>query len=123
MMFSKCSVCVLAGGDRGFTNILFSAGVECMHMDDLGLVSFYVVKSTEGYLKSKYRDWQERLKSLNNRMHLVPRADGDFCLPFCNGQYFCEHSNVQAKEHRNVLQVLPHLFHGIDEQLTELSCW
>ena len=88
------------------------------------MVPYYVVNNTEPYLKAKYPgDWRQRLAELNHRMRLIPRAEGDFSMPFCGGKYFCDHSNVQAKEHRNVLQVLPHLFHGIDEELGELCCW
>lgn len=55
---------------------------------------------------------------------LVHRFDGDFCLPYCDGQYFSKarRNNVQAKEHRNLLQVLPHLLQGIDEELVEVAC-
>ena len=61
------------------------------------------------------------LKELNERMLLMPRCE-DFILPFCEGDYFPGHSHVQAKEHRNVMQVLMHLLHGLDENLVELAC-
>ena len=96
-----------------------------MHMDDLGLVPYYVVKHTEPYLKAKYGSstGQHLLDELNHRMRLIPRAEGDFSMPYCGGKYFCDFSGVQAKEHRNVLQVLPFLFKGIDEDLVDLCCW
>lgn len=46
----------------------------------------------------------------------------DFQLPRCGGKYFPDHSQVQAKEHRNVMQILPHVLNGLDEELTELAC-
>ena len=48
----------------------------------------------------------------------------DFQLPiYCGGgkKYFPDHTQIQAKEHRNVMQVLPHIFNGIDDELTLLA--
>lgn len=50
----------------------------------------------------------------------LPRAT-DFALPFCNGNYIPGHSRVQAKEHRNIMQILPFLLQDIDDDLTELA--
>jgi hypothetical protein len=58
-------------------------------------------------------------------LHLFLTEDSQ--LPLCNGKYFPEHSHVQAKEHRNVMQVLPHILHGIEssdrrtDYLTQLA--
>ena len=47
----------------------------------------------------------------------------DFHLPTVTDdrKYFPDYSLVQAKEHRNVMQVLPHIMYGLDEQLTVLA--
>ena len=60
------------------------------------------------------------LNLINSRMAMLPRAT-DFALPFCNGDYIPGHSRVQAKEHRNVMQILAFLLNGIDDDLTELA--
>jgi len=48
----------------------------------------------------------------------------DFQLPYANGKYFpaADRSRVQAKEHRNIMQVCPHILNGIDEECCELMC-
>jgi len=48
----------------------------------------------------------------------------DFQLPYANGKYFpaADRSRVQAKEHRNIMQVCPHILNGIDEECCELTC-
>ena len=78
--------------------------------------------SFQPYLKSKYAATTvtTKLDLINARMELLPRAT-DFALPFCNGNYIPGHSRVQAKEHRNIMQVLPFLLQGIDDDLTELA--
>ena len=48
----------------------------------------------------------------------------DFQLPiYASGgkKYFPDHTQIQAKEHRNVMQVLPHILNGIDDELTLLA--
>lgn len=52
---------------------------------------------------------------------MMPRAD-DFQIPYASGKYFPDHSRIQAKEHRNVMQILPHILHGIDEECCDLAC-
>jgi hypothetical protein len=53
-------------------------------------------------------------------MRLLPRAT-DFDLPHCDGKYIPEHPRVQAKEHRNVMQILPFLLYGINDDLATLA--
>lgn len=55
------------------------------------------------------------IKTLNARMHQCPRAD-DFSIPHAGGVYFPAHSCIQAKEHRNVMQILPHILKGLDDK-------
>lgn len=62
-----------------------------------------------------------KLQELNERMVLMPRAE-DFQIPYSNGRYFPDHSRVQAKEHRNVMQILPHILHGLDEHCCDIAC-
>lgn len=52
-------------------------------------------------------------------MTLQPR-DHDYALPLCDGRYWPDHSRVQAKEHRNVMQAAPFLFHGISDALERI---
>ncbi|KAF5829602.1 hypothetical protein DUNSADRAFT_15856 [Dunaliella salina] len=52
---------------------------------------------------------------------MMPRAD-DFQIPYCNGKYFPDHSRVQAKEHRNMMQIMPHTLNGINQDCCELMC-
>ncbi len=59
------------------------------------------------------------LREINARMTMMPR-DRDFALPHCDGKYWPDHSRVQAKEHRNVMQAAPFLFHGISDALEGL---
>ena len=75
------------------------------------------------YLDTHYQssECKDRVIAINTRMQLFPRSE-DFALPLCNGVYIPDHSRVQAKEHRNVMQVLPHMLHGVDDDLTELAC-
>ena len=92
-------------------------------MMDLGVL-LYVVDTIEPFFKDIFgRQSQSKLQELNFRMRLVPRYTDDFNMSLCGGQYFSQHSHVQAKEHTSVLQVLPHLVHGFDERLTGLVCW
>jgi len=37
-------------------------------------------------------------------------------------RYFPDSPRVQAKEHRNVIQILPHILHGLDAACTDLAC-
>ena len=61
------------------------------------------------------------MRKLNERMANLPRAE-DFNLPLCGGQYVGGHTMVQAREHRMVMQILPHLLHGIDDIMARVSC-
>lgn len=93
-------------------------GVETMHCMDLG-VGLYIVDYAAEYLEKKGK--KHLVAELNKRILEMPRAD-DFALPYCDGAYFSDHSRVQAREHRNMVQVNPHLFNGIDDDLCELAC-
>lgn len=66
---------------------------------------------------------------VNSRMHNreLPRAP-DFNLPYNGGEYVQTEAQaskgigkIQAKEHRNAMQVLPHLLHDIDDALCHLA--
>lgn len=61
------------------------------------------------------------IQDLNNRTLSMPRCDGAH-IPWCNGQYFSEHSRVQATEHRTMVQFAPHTTNGMDPELCELMC-
>jgi hypothetical protein len=69
------------------------------------------------------------VKRLNRRLRLLPRAS-DFSLPIkslsdsSDGDYFCKASRVQAKEHRNVHQMMAHIAAGLmPENFIELAAW
>jgi len=54
-----------------------------------------------------------------------PKAP-DFHLPYNGGEYVQDQNGkglgrIQAKEHRNVMQVLPHILADIDRDLCELA--
>jgi hypothetical protein len=135
------------GQQDGVGNSMLSMGYESMHIEDLG-ISLYLVDYMRAYLTSvkgiSSQEAQKLLNKLNNRMSLLPRAGmvvkkpckthiatntfyswsynaEDFQLPYCKGEYFDKHTHVQAKEHRNVIQVLPHLLNGLDQDLTVLA--
>lgn len=50
------------------------------------------------------------------RFNHHPLHADDFQLPYCGGTYFPNHTSVQAKEHRNVMQILPHIAHGLESK-------
>ena len=69
------------------------------------------------------------IATVNSRMHNseLPRAS-DFNLPYNGGVYVQSESQankvngkIQAKEHRNAMQVLPHLLHDIDDDMCHLA--
>lgn len=62
------------------------------------------------------------LRELNARMLLAPRAGDGFQIPYGSGCYFPDHSHVMASEHRNVMQIVPHLVHGLNEDLCDVMC-
>jgi len=74
------------------------------------------------YLKTKFgAAAATKVAEINARMRLVPRCE-DGNLPFCNDKYIPDHSRVQAKEHRNVMQILPFILNGsADDDLTKLA--
>lgn len=113
-----CGLWDMAGSEmaEGSCNLAF--GLESMHGYDLG-VFLYIVNGMKEYLLRVGK--AHLLPELNKRMKHLPRAE-DSNLPICGGKYFPDHSNVQAKEHRNVMQILPHILNGIDTQLTRLAC-
>lgn len=61
-----------------------------------------------------------QLTTINGRMKQFSRAD-DFALPWCDGSYVGGHSHVQAKEHRMVMQVLPHMLWGVHDGAAEVA--
>lgn len=78
----------------------------------------------QDYLKEQYgRSSKAMLSKINARIQTseLPRAQ-DFSLPYSAGKYIPDHSRVQAKEHRNVMQILPHILADIDDNLTRLAC-
>lgn len=103
---------------------------EGMHNDDLG-VFLYMIDAIGAIIDTYHHDdeaWTKAktsalLKKLNERMRLCPRAV-DFNLPWCGGSYFPDHTRVQAREHKLVLQIVAFLTNGLDdpssEDLTEL---
>lgn len=110
------------GTEQGSSIQAFS--YDAMHNEDLG-VFLYIIAAVRPYLQKRYgksigeqkeAECNARLRAL---MHLV-RAD-DFSLPTCEEGYFRKSTLVQAKDHRNVMQVLPHIFWGIDDDLTVVS--
>lgn len=95
-------------------------GVETMHVMDLG-VGLYIVDHAAAYLervgkKSKVAELNARIKEVSKES----RAE-DSAVPSCEN-YFSAYSRVQAREHRNMFQIMPHLFNGIDKDLCELAC-
>lgn len=97
---------------------------DAMHNEDLS-VFLYIIAASSPYLVQKYGKLagEQKIAECNARlrilMHLV-RSD-DFSLPDCEDGYFSKATLVQAKDHRNVMQVLPHIFWGIDDDLTLVS--
>ena len=72
---------------------------------------------------------RELIATVNSRMHndALPRAP-DFNLPYNGGEYIQPDAQastgigkIQSKEHRNAMQVLPHLVHDIDDDLCHLA--
>lgn len=96
-------------------------GVETMHVMDLG-VGLYIVDHAVLYLEKRGK--KALVAELNGRIKRVQRMSraDDFPLPVGDGRYFSDYSRVQAREHRNMVQLMPHLFNGIDEDLCELAC-
>lgn len=91
-----------------------------MHVMDLG-VGLYIVDNAAAYLehvgkKSKVAELNKRVKEVAKDS----RAE-DSAMPSCDG-YFTNYSRVQAREHRNIYQIMAHLFNGIDKNLCELAC-
>eukprot|EP00798_Chlamydomonas_sp_ICE-L_P015133 gene15134-biopygen24195 len=78
---------------------------------------------TLAFLKDKYANASVLLSKLNSRLAsgVLTRAS-DFQLPYAGGVYVPDHSRVQAKEHRNVMQILPHILNDIDDDMTRLAC-
>lgn len=92
-------------------------GTSCQGFD----IGHIVSPPTQTFLRTKHgSNAVDLLREINARMQLMPRAT-DFQLPYCDGCYVPDHSRVQAKEHRNVMQVLPFMYDGIDADLTELT--
>ncbi|GAX78381.1 hypothetical protein CEUSTIGMA_g5823.t1 [Chlamydomonas eustigma] len=94
---------------------------EAMHNEDLG-VFLYIVDTIKPYLEQYYGTAASvrMMVEINERMRQVPRAT-DFALPYCDGEYIPNHSRVQARELRNVMQVLPFLLDGLDDDLVEVA--
>jgi hypothetical protein len=86
----------------------------------------------EAYLTRELNDERSAkaiVKRLNRRLKLLPRAS-DFSLPVrslsdsSDGDYFCKASRVQAKEHRNVHQIMMHIAAGLmPRDYVELAAW
>eukprot|EP00798_Chlamydomonas_sp_ICE-L_P001924 gene1924-biopygen14746 len=77
----------------------------------------------EAFLKDKYANASVLLSKLNSRLASgVLTWASDFQLPYAGGVYVPDHSRVQAKEHRNVMQILPHILNDIDDDMTRLAC-
>lgn len=98
----------------GSSNQLF--GVETMHVMDLG-VGLYLVDYAVKFLES--RNKKHLVLELNRRMHDPPRSE-DTPIPVGDGTYFSDHCRVQAREHRSMVQINPHIFNGIDDDYQEL---
>jgi len=69
---------------------------------------------------------RKKIALVNSRMHSdeMPRVS-DFDLPYNGGEYIGGEKKIgkiQAKEHRNAMQVLPHILHDIDDDLCHLAC-
>ncbi len=105
-------------GAHGYGSSTLVTGFEAMHNHDLGLF-LYLVKASEARMRVIMPSAQRAnsaLAQLNHRMKRMLRAD-DFQLP---KDYFPSPTNIQAKEHRNVMQVAPFLYDGIDNEMVEL---
>eukprot|EP00798_Chlamydomonas_sp_ICE-L_P031480 gene31480-6667_t len=111
--------------DKGSSSWAFAS--DGMHNDDLG-VFLYIVKHMKAYLKDKYgRGAEGKVQILNSRLQCtdLPRAP-DFSLPYNDGKYIQAADDtglgrIHAKEHRNVMQVLPHILHDIDPDMCHLA--
>jgi hypothetical protein len=92
------------------------SGYETMHNEDLG-VFLYIVENIDVYFRHHMPNPVQAnrlLRTLNARMRQMTRSD-DFALPYCGSKgYFPDHSQVQAKEHRNVMQILPHILRHLE---------
>ena len=92
-----------------------------MHNEDSG-VWIYLIDAIEPYLLAKHPSSlvKDKLRYIHQYMAAMPRAI-DYNLPLCDGEYVPKHSRVQAKEHRNAMQAMPFILHGINEpELCEL---
>jgi hypothetical protein len=70
---------------------------------------------------------ENSIATINARLKAndLPRAP-DFSLPYNGGKYVQDSDGpglgrIHAKEHRNVMQVLPHILTDIDPDLCELA--
>lgn len=84
-------------------------------------VVLYMIDLIPEVLKHLHPEWNDAQinevdRKLNDRLRQMPRAE-DFQLPGRGSGYFFEHSRIQAKEHKNIMQVrvLParELLHGV----------
>ena len=55
---------------------------------------------------------------MSNFVQLQPE---DYQIPFSGGNYFPGHSQIQAKEHRSMVQILPHLLNGVSDDLVHVA--
>ncbi|GMH44629.1 hypothetical protein BSKO_12581 [Bryopsis sp. KO-2023] len=84
-------------------------GYDILHVDDLGLF-LYLVDCIPDYFK-KYGDRRGLVKELNGRLKAMPISE-NFPNP-CAGFYVGGHTGVQAKEHRTIIQTMPHCIDGL----------
>jgi hypothetical protein len=103
------SVSMSSGGDGDYHSWF---GYDSLHNDDLGLIP-ELVTAVCNFIKAKHpKKFNALYKHMNGLLQQLPRSE-DFRVPG-NG-YFPDFPHAQAKEHRNVLQVLPQLFSSLRE--------
>jgi hypothetical protein len=121
-------LCCCAGlwGFGGCSTVMGSInaafGHDVLHVEDLGITG-YVVEGLVPYLTTRMGMTATAanavLQQLDVRLALMPRWE-EWAAP---AHYFTSGSRITGKEHRCVMQALPHLLYGLlDDAYVELAC-
>lgn len=100
------------GTDAGESFQLYA--YEAMHNEDLGVFLYLVdnmqpaIAAALGGSEAAKRRATQLTKTMSQNFGQLPRAE-DFAPPWCRGDYINGHSKVQAKEHRDAMQGMPHV--------------
>jgi hypothetical protein len=112
-----------ADGSTAEGSSTLAYGHDSLHVEDLG-VTKNIIKHIATYLVQMHGMSQAAAlkvcQRLDSRLRLMPRWEDS---PLPANKYFEQCGQIQAKEHRSVLQVLPHLLNGLlDDDYVLLAC-